>query len=395
MSETLALVCDLVGHAGGTERYWQTVGPELAKRYDMRIIARAIADPAAFGLVPTQIEWAGEHAPSDVRAGDAVGKALEGCTVAITSNVFDSAVLRAVRSSVPRWIARIHDHRPFCPNGDRVFPQFSGPCTAPMGAACAANSLLRGCVRGPRPSTFAQISRRVDVRDAIAGADRVLVSSEYMRRLAARNGIAPERISVTPPPLPDAAFSDALRLPPGNAVLFSGRITAGKGLQSLVRAIGRIPGSRRPRLVVAGEGDQGELDAVNAIARRLNVDVDWLGWVSGSRLHRAIDEARVVAVPSLLPEPFGLSGTEALARGRPVVAYDVGGIAEWLGDAGIAVPRADDAALARAIDALCADDTMWMRVAQAAIERAQRFRLQQHLRILADVFCAPLARCTA
>jgi glycosyltransferase involved in cell wall biosynthesis len=42
--------------------------------------------------------------------------------------------------------------------------------------------------------------------------------------------------------------------------------------------------------------------------------------------------AGLVVVPSLWPEPFGLVGVEAAAHGVPVVAFDVGGVPEWLID---------------------------------------------------------------
>ena len=40
--------------------------------------------------------------------------------------------------------------------------------------------------------------------------------------------------------------------------------------------------------------------------------------------------AAVLAVPSVWPEPFGLVGLEAAARGVPAVAFDTGGIRQWL-----------------------------------------------------------------
>ena len=45
-----------------------------------------------------------------------------------------------------------------------------------------------------------------------------------------------------------------------------------------------------------------------------------------------IRSASIVAVPSLWPEPFGLIGLEAAVHGVPAVAFDVGGIREWLHD---------------------------------------------------------------
>lgn len=64
--------------------------------------------------------------------------------------------------------------------------------------------------------------------------------------------------------------------------------------------------------------------------------------------------ADVVALPSRA-DPFPLVVLEAMALGRPVVASDIEGPREQLGDAGTFVPVADAAALAEAVDALVAD----------------------------------------
>jgi glycosyltransferase involved in cell wall biosynthesis len=42
------------------------------------------------------------------------------------------------------------------------------------------------------------------------------------------------------------------------------------------------------------------------------------------------DSGRIVVVPSLWPEPFGMVGIEAMRRARPVVGARHGGIPEWL-----------------------------------------------------------------
>ena len=62
----------------------------------------------------------------------------------------------------------------------------------------------------------------------------------------------------------------------------------------------------------------------------------------------------MLVVPSRWQEPFGLIGTEAFNKCKPVVAFDVGGISEWLsnGENGISVAEGDVSGLARGIDYL-------------------------------------------
>jgi glycosyltransferase involved in cell wall biosynthesis len=246
-----------------------------------------------------------------------------------------------------------------------------------MGNACRAATLLRGCVHGPRASSFERISAREAVRDRLTQADGVLVASRHMQTICRTNGVAAERIAIAPSPLPDEAFADRPSEPTGRSIVFAGRLTPRKGLCSLVRALGRLPAALRPRLVVAGEGAVEE-QAARAEAARLGVTVEWLGRVGAADLRRAIDDALAVAVPSLWPEPFGLVGIEGQARGRPAVAYRVGGIEDWIADAGIAVRRGDEAALAEAIRSVL-DGENWGSLASNARTHAEAYRLDAHL----------------
>ncbi|HEY0384098.1 MAG TPA: glycosyltransferase family 4 protein [Candidatus Elarobacter sp.] len=385
----IMVLCDRVGDAGGAERYWETVLPALAAQGTrVRLLARDISG----GGAPPEIEaralaWSDEHGAPSADAARAVAGELirERPDVVVTASVFDTAVLDAVRANAPRWIARIHDHRAFCPTGDRVYPQFEATCTAAMGGACRGATIVRGCVHGPRPSSFRRIADREAVRDRLAQADGILVSSEHMRATCVANGIDAARIAITPPPLPDAAYAarPAAR-PRARTLLFASRLTPRKGLRSLLGALAQLPDPERPRLVVAGEGDAEERDA-RAQAERDGVAVTWRGRLAASELRAAIDDADAVAVPSLWPEPFGLVGIEAQARGRPAVAYRVGGIGDWIGGAGIAVRRGDERALASAIGTVL-DEPAWSGLAATARSHAERYRLGTHVERLFDIF---------
>ena len=84
----------------------------------------------------------------------------------------------------------------------------------------------------------------------------------------------------------------------------------------------------------------------DAAARGLTGRVTFAGWLNGAALEAAFDDASVVVVPSRWPEPFGIVGIEAMAHRRPVVAFRVGGIPDWLDDgtSGFAIAPLDTAA---------------------------------------------------
>jgi glycosyltransferase involved in cell wall biosynthesis len=112
-------------------------------------------------------------------------------------------------------------------------------------------------------------------------------------------------------------------------VLFVGRLVPEKGTDRLLEIVSRFVGLT---LTVAGDGP--ERPRLEGLARDLGIAgrVEFLGAVARDRIGALYRACRAVAVPSLWPEPFGIIGLEAMAAGRPVVAFRTGGIPEWLED---------------------------------------------------------------
>jgi glycosyltransferase involved in cell wall biosynthesis len=387
----ILVLCERVDAEGGTESYLRTLLPALAARGDdVRVLARTVGDPKAYGVACERVPWSDEHdAPSpEASSRVAVFARTFEPDVSVAHNVLDAGVLAAARTNTPRFVYHLHDHRPFCPNGDRVYPRDGTICSVPMGAsACGFHALTHGCAYGPRPRTFGLIGIREDVRLAVVGAHAVISLSSFMRATASRNGVLTATQFVVAPPLDDAAFADEVApQPAADSILFAGRVMPSKGARSLVRALALIEEERKPVLRIAGDGP--DLDATLGEAEHRGVRVEALGRLSTAKMRTAYDAASLVAVPSLWAEPYGLVGIEAFARGRPVVAYGVGGIPEWIGASdggGIAVAREDEAALARAIVSLL-DRSRWTAASQGAFSSAQGYRLDAHVDALRAIY---------
>jgi len=164
------------------------------------------------------------------------------------------------------------------------------------------------------------------------------------------NGIDLDRFRPLPP-----------RSGPPRVVLGLGRLEPQKGFDLAARAVAGLPGLR---LVLAGEGSQGPaLAAAGALLRGWQPDVLPL-----------LAEADIVVVPSRW-EGFGLAAVEALACGLPVVAADVPGLREVVGDAALLVPPEDPVALAGALRRLVEEPALRARLAQAGPVQAARFSL--------------------
>ncbi|NYE35526.1 glycosyltransferase involved in cell wall biosynthesis [Nocardioides cavernae] len=93
----------------------------------------------------------------------------------------------------------------------------------------------------------------------------------------------------------------------------------------------------------------------------------------------------IMTLPSR-DDPFPLVVMEAMLLGKPVVAFDVGGVRRQLGDTGVLVPAGDIDAFAREIDALAGDPDRRARLGGLAAERARaQFSVEQFEADLAEV----------
>ena len=172
-------------------------------------------------------------------------------------------------------------------------------------------------------------------------------------------------------------------------ILFVGRIEQIKGIDVLLRALGRLfqryPDLRTDvcLLVIGGALDPGddapETEKILELRRlvhehRLESNVSFVGSRGQEDLALYYAAADVCAVPSLT-ESFGLVALEAMACGTPVVGTRVGGLQTVIedGDSGLLVPAGDDEALAEAIARVLSDARLRIHLAHGARDRAEHF----------------------
>ena len=153
----------------------------------------------------------------------------------------------------------------------------------------------------------------------------------------------------------------------GPLVVYCGRLVYEKGVQDLLAAVPRLR-RRHPglRVVVAGTGPAEAELRERARALRLGRAVAFAGFVTDAELAALVAAADCAVVPSRY-EPFGMVALEAGAAGTPVVAADVGGLAEVVADGrlGVRFPAGDPAALAGAVGRLLADPDLGRRLVRA------------------------------
>lgn len=154
-------------------------------------------------------------------------------------------------------------------------------------------------------------------------------------------------------------------------VLATAALDPQKGLGVLVEAVATAR-RRRPELVLVVAGDGPQTDALAALAVELEVPARWLGQTDD--VPELVVAAAVCVVPSLTAEGSSAALKEPLALGRPLVASDLDGVREVVGDAALRVPPGDAGALADAIVATVADPAAAERRVAAGLARVERFR---------------------
>ena len=122
-------------------------------------------------------------------------------------------------------------------------------------------------------------------------------------------------------------------------------------------------------IIGAGNAEVGLKSQAESLG--LSDRVRFLGWAPNDELDAHYNAARVVVVPSRWPEPFGMVGLEAMMHGRPVVAFNVGGIPDWLDHevTGLLAPEQDSVAFAAALDRMLTEHDTAISMGKAAFDR--------------------------
>jgi len=301
--------------------------------------------------------------------------------VLLIHKVEDAETVAALAARVPS-VRMVHDHDLVCPRRHKYFPLSQRICDKPAGIACYTHLC---CVqRAPADSLFpVRISGTGAVRRGLAANSKVsgfIVGSRWMRDELDMNGIPAERISIIPP-VP-AALSRSAPKPPSTQprILYVGQVIRGKGVDLLLRALARVEAPWH--LKVIGTGNH--LESCRQLASQLGIahKVDFTGWIAHEELETHYAASTFTVVPSRWPEPFGMVGLEAMARGRAVVGFDAGGIGDWLEDGvtGRLVPAADVGAMADALEQLLENPAQAADMGRAGAERvAGKFTHEAYL----------------
>nr|WSY50268.1 glycosyltransferase family 4 protein [Streptomyces sp. NBC_00886] len=208
---------------------------------------------------------------------------------------------------------------------------------------------------GDETGLEAAVAAELDAKErtVLRAVSAVIGTSDWaVRRLVSHHGLAPERVHVATPGAdiaPLASGTDGV-----SRLLCVAAVTPRKGQHRLIEALAAAADLPWTCVCVGGLGhDPAYVDHLRGLIEQYGLQdrLHLAGPQAGAELDASYASADLMVLMSYA-ETYGMAVTEALARGIPVLATDVGGLPEAVGRApdggvpGILVPPEDPAALA-------------------------------------------------
>ena len=171
-------------------------------------------------------------------------------------------------------------------------------------------------------------------------------------------------------------------------LLYVGRLSLEKGVLTILKALATLVNEQNRKdlcLNIFGKGDEIYERELRDFLHSKNLThlVTFHGKVTQDKLITYYDQSDIMLVPSLWQEPFGLVVAEAMARGLPVIASNVGGPAEMITHEGngLLVEPGDEQAFATAITRLVDNPDERNTLSHAArITVLERFSIDENVR---------------
>jgi glycosyltransferase involved in cell wall biosynthesis len=224
-------------------------------------------------------------------------------------------------------VLTLHNYRLFCA---AAIPMRDGRvCTDCMDQRSVFSALRNGCYRDSRVATVplaASIALHRFRGTWNKDVEAFIALSEFQRQRVVDAGLPPERVHVKPNFYPGVPVMVPWR-ERADQVVFVGRLSAEKGVRTLLRAWA-MWGEGAPPLRVVGDGElRGELEAL-----ALGLKVEFVGQLGPDEAQTEIGRARLLVLPSECFEGFPMVLREAFALGTPAAVSNIGPLPDLVRD---------------------------------------------------------------
>ncbi len=361
------------GAFGGAETNIQITADELAQRG--HTVALLHAAETGRSVEPWNQTFSTRFQLPASRRPDAVVSVLGSFApdIIYLHTLPDVQVIEALLDSSVPVIRMVHDHSLYCPRSYKYNPLTRAICYRSASLYCAFPCMapVARNRNGAFPLKWSGFAAHRSELELSKRCEAFIVYSEYSKTELVNNGFDAEKVHIHVPMrcwdnAPISSFNER------NLILFAGQIIRGKGVDLLLKALAKV--SVPFECLILGDGNHRRY--CQRLCARLNLAdrVQFRGFVPPDELQGFYVDASVFVVPSVWPEPFGMVGPEAMRYGLPVVAFDAGGIKEWLihGENGFLAPWMDTSAFASRIEELLRNKELSRQMGRHGRERVNR-----------------------
>lgn len=165
--------------------------------------------------------------------------------------------------------------------------------------------------------------------------------------------------------------------PINKKILFGGRKDTEKGLHFVMGAFKKILKTHpESKLVFAGVSRDPDPENVKNIAKIYDVEnhIEETGYLQKQQYLDLVESTGLVICASIWAEPFNLTLLESMALGKTLIASNIGGQTEVIGDAGVLVSPKSSTDIAEAVKYLFDNESEAIKLAKKARETAAKFR---------------------
>ncbi len=258
-------------------------------------------------------------------------------------------------------VQTLHNYRFLCPNA--LFFRNGQICEDCLGKSVPLPSLQHNCYRENKAATAAVATMLTAHKFLSTWKQKVdcyIAMTEFARQKFIEGGFPEDKIVVKPHFIdPDPGIGSGN----GGYALYVGRLSVEKGLDTLLSAWEQL-GGKIPLKII---GDGPLSDRVKETAQKLP-GVEWLGRKPVREVYEIMGEAKVLIFPSKWYETFGRVAIEAFAKGTPVIAANIGAIAELVdpGRTGLHFRPGDAHDLAEKVEWIISHPTQLIKMRQEA-----------------------------
>ena len=293
-------------------------------------------------------------------------------------NIFNPIFMGALREVIP-VIKFVHDHRFYCLSGEKYLSKIKRICPFSYHPLrCFLMAYLTNCASRNPVRLLKRISQCGSALSQSKNFDGIVVFSKSVKKYLYENKIENEKIAV----INHFASSNSSNAEKRDAsmLLYAGRISREKGVDYMLKAVEGL--KIDCKLVIAGDGYY--LPNIKKLADKLGIaeKIKFTGWLTETELNDYYKRASVLIFPSLWPEPFGISGIEAMAHGLPVIAFNAGAVSEWLIDreTGFLIEPGDIMGMRKKIELLLQDTKLASDMgAKGKAMAARLFTIERHI----------------